>query len=245
MEHPELYAQLIVLPLGRQSAALSFTGRLARENRWSMRQAARVVTEYRRFLYLAATAPSGSAVTPSSSVDQAWHLHLTYTRDYWDGLCAGLLGRPLHHQPTEGGADQSARFRRQYEETLVRYRTEFGEDAPADIWPAVEDRFAARPCWVDVSRNVILPRRPLILAGSGVSVASLASCASLGSEDVERFIVIGLILGAGLLLLLRGMVFGYRRERKRKGDAGCSTGSDGSTGSDSSDSGCGSGCGGD
>ncbi len=45
--------------------------------------------EYRRFAFLAATA--GHPVTPSDAVDQAWHLHLTYSRDYWDRFCP-LLG---------------------------------------------------------------------------------------------------------------------------------------------------------
>lgn len=110
-------------------AALTFTARLARENRWSMAHADAVMREYRRFLYLAAT--SASAVTPSDDVDRAWHLHLAYSRHYWDELCARVLMRPLHHGPTGGGAIEDDRYLRQYVQTLVTYRAIFGEEPPA------------------------------------------------------------------------------------------------------------------
>ena len=63
----------------------------------------RVIEEYRKFLYLLASA--GHPVTPSDQVDQAWHLHLTYTRSYWEDLCEKTIGKPLHHGPTKGGAE--------------------------------------------------------------------------------------------------------------------------------------------
>src|SRR5262249_18777890 len=52
-----------------QAPSLSFTTRLTRENGWRASHAARVVEEYRRFLFL--TAVSGPSVTPSETVDQA------------------------------------------------------------------------------------------------------------------------------------------------------------------------------
>jgi hypothetical protein len=83
--------------------ALTFTRRLARENNWSPDFSRRVVDEYRRFLFLALRA--GHPVTPSDEIDQAWHLHLVYTRSYWEELCRDILGRPLHHGPN-GAAPQ-------------------------------------------------------------------------------------------------------------------------------------------
>ena len=103
-----LWLSLSTYEVGPADAALSFTQRLARENGWSAAYAARVFEEYRRFLYLAVTAPH--PVTPSDAVDQAWHLHLTYTRDYWDRLCHEVLRRPLHHGPTKGGREEGARL---------------------------------------------------------------------------------------------------------------------------------------
>ena len=81
-----------IIPSDPKTAALTFADRLARENGWSAAKAARVVDEYRRFCFLAATA--GHEVTPSDAVDQAWHLHLTYSRDYWERFCPEVLGRP-------------------------------------------------------------------------------------------------------------------------------------------------------
>ena len=64
------------------SHPLTFSKRLARENRWAHWFALDVMEEYKKFLYLMAV--SDHPVTPSIEVDQAWHLHLIYTRQYWD-----------------------------------------------------------------------------------------------------------------------------------------------------------------
>ena len=106
------------------NAVFEFEARLAKENGWSREFASRVIQEYRRFLLLAMQ--SGHPVTPSDEVDQAWHLHLVYTRSYWERLCRDVLGRPLHHEPTTGGVDESGKFHTQYERTLDSYRRLFG-----------------------------------------------------------------------------------------------------------------------
>ena len=92
-----------------------------------------MIGEYKRFCFLAATA--GHPVTPSDAVDQAWHLHLTYSRDYWERFCPEILGRPLHHGPTEGGGAEQQLYFAQYAQTLKSYERIFGERAPADLWP--------------------------------------------------------------------------------------------------------------
>jgi hypothetical protein len=71
-------------------AEMRFVDRLARENGWSGHHAAAVYQEYLRFLYLAGT--SAGPLTPSDAVDQAWHLHLLYSRHYWEVLCGRILG---------------------------------------------------------------------------------------------------------------------------------------------------------
>jgi hypothetical protein len=115
-----------------------FWARLASENGWPMSFAARVVTEYRRFLYLAVVA--GHQVSPSDHVDQVWHLHLLYTESYWNRLCRDVLGMPLHQHPTTGGASERAKFDDWYRKTLESYRQAFFDDPPADIWPAPANR---------------------------------------------------------------------------------------------------------
>src|SRR5262245_63811110 len=103
-----LYNRLMTFEIDEPGVELTFARRLARENGWDLLYAERVIAEYKRFLLLACEA--GHVVSPSEDVDQAWHLHLTYTRSYWDGLCREVLGRPLHHGPTKGGAAEQAKF---------------------------------------------------------------------------------------------------------------------------------------
>lgn len=142
-EHDALRARLFAYRIGPEIAVLSFRDRLARENRWSSAYARRVIHEYYRFCYLAMTA--GHEVTPSDQVDQAWHLHPTYTRDYWQRFCPDVLGAPLHHGPTAGGQDERARYYDQYAETLKSYQETFGEAPPPDIWSSASERFGEHP----------------------------------------------------------------------------------------------------
>jgi hypothetical protein len=121
---------------------LTFTQRLARDNGWTGAFAARVIEEYKRFLILATTLEHPAS--PSDEVDQAWHLHLTHTRNYWQALCEGILGSPLHHDPSQGGAAELARHRAMYLRTLDDYRQVFDAAPPEDIWPDVDLRFRMR-----------------------------------------------------------------------------------------------------
>jgi hypothetical protein len=150
-----LWERIESFPFDSGPTVFSFWARLAYENGWSMPFAARVITEYRRFLYLAVVA--GHEVSPSDAVDQAWHLHLLYTESYWNRLCRDVLQKPLHHQPTVGGPSERAKFDTWYRNTLESYRREFLQDPPADIWPAPQrhakqdgrsQRVNTRCCWV-------------------------------------------------------------------------------------------------
>ena len=88
---------------------------------------------------------AGHPVTPSDAVDQAWHLHLCYTRDYWQRFCPDVLGRDLHHGPTAGGRIEEHRYFDQYAATLASYESVFGEAAPVDLWPAAATRLRDDP----------------------------------------------------------------------------------------------------
>jgi hypothetical protein len=97
----ELYQRIQAFTIDQPGDALPFSKRLARDHQWSLIYTQRVIEEYKKFLFLAIVADH--PVTPSSVVDQAWHLHLTYTHSYWDELCTQILPRHLHHHPTQGG----------------------------------------------------------------------------------------------------------------------------------------------
>lgn len=170
-----LWVALLHYSIGPADAALPFVARLARENGWNRAEAERVVGEYKRFCYLAVRA--GHPVTPSDSVDQAWHLHLAYSRDYWERFCPQVLGRPLHHGPTAGGGEQARLYYDQYAETLKSYERIFGEVPPAGIWPDARRRFREDP-----KARRIHPRqgffatwRQAALAAFGVGLAAFVA----------------------------------------------------------------------
>ena len=161
-----LWVRLSNYLIGPPDAALSFARRLARENGWRPAHAERVVLEYKRFCYLAVRA--GHPVTPSDAVDQAWHLHLTYSRDYWERFCPEVLETALHHGPTAGGTAEGARYYEQYAETLKSYERLFGEAPPANLWPDARRRFFSDP-----RARRVHPRDGLFLSWSQIAVAAL------------------------------------------------------------------------
>ena len=83
-KHAELWQRIEEFAIDADDVKLTFAERLARENGWSRPFARRVVDEYKRFVFMAMVADH--EVTPSDEIDEAWHLHLTYTRSYWDDL---------------------------------------------------------------------------------------------------------------------------------------------------------------
>jgi hypothetical protein len=155
-DHP-VWNALLSYKIGPADAAFSFSARLARDNGWTVEIAERVISEYKRFCFLAVTVDH--PVTPSDAVDQAWHLHLTYTRDYWERFCPDVLRRPLHHGPTAGGAAEQHKYFEQYAQTLASYEAVFGAQPPSDLWPN-----AARRLQDDPKARRVHPRDAWIVA---------------------------------------------------------------------------------
>ena len=242
--------------------ALPFHRRLARENGWTVEHAQAVMEEYRRFCFLAVHA--GHPVTPSDAVDQAWHLHLVYTVDYWETFCPAVLGRPLHHGPTRGGAAEDVKFEDWYERTRRSYVRFFGAP-PADVWPPAAERFANATAFrrVDTSRKLVLDRRTLwrTAAAAGLVGAVGSVLAAEPADSASGIFTTVLVIAAvvvALILLARRARGGAPADRGSGAGCGGGGGVGGGTTktktSDSSDtadggdgsgsSGCGSGCGG-
>ena len=152
-EQVQLWRRIEAFGFDEPGVACPFSARLARENGWTLAYAQRAIAEYRRFAFLAVA--SGHAVTPSKAVDEVWNLHLIYTRSYWQEFCPKVLGRPLHHEPGRGVADDEGRFAAQYAQTCASYERCFGAAPPEDIWPgrsAGQGRRAWRwKVWLPVS----------------------------------------------------------------------------------------------
>jgi hypothetical protein len=137
----ELWNRIEEFPLDKEQA-LPFSRRLAEENNWSRDFAKSVIKEYKKFVYLACV--SETPASPSDEVDQAWHLHLCDTKDYWEVFCKETLRRDFHHSPTKGGQEERERHQAQYGQTKAIYRAEFDEEPSEDIWPAPEIRFSKK-----------------------------------------------------------------------------------------------------
>ena len=186
----------------RLGAPLSFTRRLARENRWGIAYAARAVDEYRKFCYLAVQA--GHPVTPSDAVDVVWHLHLTYSRDYWNVFCPRVLGKDLHHDPTTGTAAEAGKFSDRYAKTLCAYRAAFGTP-PADIWPPPEQRFDAAQRFVRVNsaQTLLVSRARVAKLAVGTLAGSAGLLAYAADSDGSALVIATLgLLAAGFVIWL-------------------------------------------
>lgn len=237
-----LLSRIEQFQLDDPTSQLTFSDRLAQENGWSKRHTDRVVEEYRRFVFL--TAVAGHHVTPSHQVDQAWHLHLLHTRSYWDDLCGDVLGSPLHHEPTKGGAAEEAKHHEWYGRTLASYQRLFGHEPPADIWPsasgsatidraepvnAAAHRIIAKPAWL---RGVISGdegrssrRTALLAAGLALILATAGVLASgtwstlFGDEGTgPGFSWLNAIIGAGVIaLIVASLVWGSLTSGGKRG----------------------------
>jgi uncharacterized protein (TIGR04222 family) len=212
----ELLKRLEAFTFDQPGTQFTFAQRLARENRWSADYTRRAIAEYRRFLFLCMHA--GTPMCPSEAVDEVWHLHLIYTRSYWEDLCQGVLGRPLHHGPTRGGTQEKEKHHRMYEEALESYRRFFGEAPPADLWPSVERRFREAAQYVRVNRRTAwVVNKPRWLMGAvAMSAVSLTGCELRGTSVFDYsgsdFIAFFGCLLAGLVALIVLLRAWYRRE---------------------------------
>jgi hypothetical protein len=234
MKKVQLLEKLNQMRIEPEGATLTFAARLAAENRWSLAYARRVFSEYRRFLFLAVTA--GHPVTPSDEVDQAWHLHLTYTRHYWDILCGQILDRPLHHGPTLGGTQENNRYLEQYEHTVEAYISAFGHVPPGDCWPAAKERFDRRYLRIAADKHWLVPKKAVYAA---IPLVTLAACTPVewaAGGIIAAFVLVVATLG------IAAKVGAAPAKKKGNDGSGCGATGCGSDG-DCGGGGCGGGCG--
>jgi hypothetical protein len=183
-------------------------------------------------------------------------LHLTYTRSYWIDLCKNTIGKDIHHNPTEGGAEEDRKFRNLYNETLKLYEEYFSSKPPVLVWPENNEAVHKKAVEINESRHWSIPkpafgfwrrRAALIILLTGIAGFAISCDSSV--EVFSMVLVIPLIIGAGYFLTRR---FGGRH---RTSDSGCGSiilgDSDGDSGSgdngsscssDGGGSGCSSGC---
>lgn len=201
--HSELWRGICAFQIDDPNSELMFSERLARDHGWSAEYARRVIEEYKRFVLLAMVAEH--EVTPSHDVDEAWHLHLLYTRSYWDELCRKILGRPLHHVPTRGGAHERTRHSTQYLQTLATYAEVFGGAPPRDIWPTGQN-VASVPRRTTERRTISLRGRATLVFGALTVPLVVSMVNPLGLKGPEFLAMYTLV---GIIAVVAAMVVRY------------------------------------
>ncbi|MEY4903708.1 MAG: hypothetical protein RLZZ292_1523 [Bacteroidota bacterium] len=127
----QIWLQIEPFQFDEPDTIATFSNRLAKEQGWTTDFTHKAIMEYKRFMLLAATCDF--SVTPSKAIDEVWHTHLTYTRNYWEAFCP-LLGKPIHHTPSSGGQIEEAKYRDYFHQTLEAYKIAFDVSPPLDIW---------------------------------------------------------------------------------------------------------------
>lgn len=224
-EQATLWQKIVDFQLDDPEASFKFSERLARENGWNVNYALRVISEYKKFIFLCCISDNG--VTPSDAVDQVWHLHLTFTRSYWIDLCRDTLGREIHHNPTKGGDSEAVKYDTFYTDTNKLYIEVFQQYPPFDIWPENATRFTdidfqrvnKRRNWIirKPKANKMWPVLLFFTFGFGVM--------AMKSGDGAMFVLCFLAFFIVLLVVV------FKRESWNNNDtgetSGCSGGADG------------------
>jgi len=240
-EENTLWLKLASLNLDDDNASFKFSHRLARENGWTISYSKQVIEEYKKFIFLCTITNTG--VTPSDQVDQAWHLHLTYTKSYWKDLCENILNKEIHHNPTKGGKSEGEKFNDFYTDTIKLYKEKFKKEPPISIWPNNKKRFSDINFQRINLKNYWLVKRPKIgvknLILISIILIGIFSIQASSSDNTGLFIVLIVLVG-----IIVYNIFNNKNGGNNSGN-GCSGGGCGSSGGHSgcSSSGC-SGCGG-
>ncbi|MBC7887262.1 MAG: hypothetical protein H7Z13_05190 [Ferruginibacter sp.] len=129
----ELWENIRTFALDDPASGFPFSKKLQKENNWTSTFTAEAIEEYRKFIFLCCILPEGAS--PSDTVDKVWHLHLTYTTNYWIEFCQKTLHKDIHHFPSKGGGEEQTRHHNWYQQTLEQYHEVFGTAPPAAIWP--------------------------------------------------------------------------------------------------------------
>ena len=248
-----LWAKIQKYEFDEKDVKFTFTKRLAHENNWTTQYTQRTILEYKKFVLLCCL--SDTPITPSDAIDQVWHLHLTYTKSYWDKFCSEILQKKLHHNPTKGGKEEQEKFLQQYTHTQEIYKKYFGK-MPTDIWWDTDKRFSDINFQrINADTNFIISKKQLKASLMFVFIVFLGIFSIQAKPDLSGlavFFLCFLLGGFALYNTYQQKAEDYQQKPEKDhiaGDNGyiiCGDSSDGvnGDGGNGGDSGCGSGCGG-
>lgn len=210
-------------------AVSGFSQRLMREHGWSRDFVEKAIGEYKKFIYLICV--SNQILSPSEIVDDVWHLHLLYTRDYWTIFCKQVLQKDIHHDPSSGGGGEKARYADCYRATKIAYEHAFGYPPAPDMWPGKQALSTGADKRLDTSKY-------LKIATAILSLAILPGCSIQGTQFKAILII---------MPMFAAIVYLVQRNKKRNDRSNCGGSGGGSCGADTGGDGgggCGGGCGG-
>ena len=247
-QEKQLWDRINAFRFDEPGTVLTFDKRLARENGWDLSYTQDVIEEYKKFMFLCCI--SDSPITPSDQVDQAWHLHMIYTKSYWIDFCRNTLEQEIHHNPTKGGSSEQTKFKDLYAHTFLLYHDKFQTPAPTNIWLNSEKRFSEIHFQRINTKAYWMIKKPA-KENIALTVIALILFAGLLNIQSENSQVYGFI---AIIAIIVGVIIYAASKSKGGGNgngSGCSGGitscsnsndNDGG-GGDSGCSGCG-GCGG-
>jgi hypothetical protein len=196
--HQELYDRIMAFSFDG-----AFVQRLMREMKRPEAFVLLAIAEYRRFLFLKQTV--SHPVVPSRQVDQVWHLHLLYTRSYWDDLCTVVLQAPLHHHPGTSSGSSDDYFWQGYEETLSSYRRVFNQPPPREFWPEAKVQF--RRSWRSLIRQKLFqPMGSMVLKALSKSRLLWSSLLIPGVRVLKGTGMAALLGGISYLTVVQGPI---------------------------------------
>jgi hypothetical protein len=100
--------------------------RLIHRKQWAEEDARLAVRRYKNFLILVYKYPE-HLLAPAPDMDEVWHTHLLFTREYTEA-CQRIFGGYLHHAPArDGDVEETARMQSAQQHTAELYRKEFQE----------------------------------------------------------------------------------------------------------------------
>ncbi len=124
-----LWLKLSSMNLQGAQAMAPYVQMMQKQMGWSTGMAAKVIEEYRKFLFLAMRA--GHQVIPPGALSDVWMSHMQNAQNFWE-----QFGQVLEDKPAPGGFDAKA-FQAAadpWKQTLESYERIFGMAPPMDIW---------------------------------------------------------------------------------------------------------------
>ncbi len=109
------------------SLDLSFVQRrLIEREGWEEKDAREAIRRYKNFLILIVKYPD-RLLAPAPDMDEAWHNHILFTREYTH-TCEEIFGGYLHHAPAQSSNSQDKeRMGYAQQHTADLYQQEFNE----------------------------------------------------------------------------------------------------------------------